>query len=192
MQYENPKLAPGSLVVVQDFVNTLNAERGTEELGSAEEARAWLLKRGLLQGSATVTESEFRRLIEFRESLRDVLAAHNPGPSEESAEAARDLNELARSTTLVVTFENDGDARLMPVSVGDEDVSHAIGAILAIVFRATVDGTWRRLKACRSESCRWVFYDHTKNRSGTWCVMEVCGSRAKMRSYRRRSVTKPG
>jgi predicted RNA-binding Zn ribbon-like protein len=47
-------------------------------------------------------------------------------------------------------------------------------------------GTWDRLKACRQETCRWAFYDNTKNRSGVWCTMEVCGNRAKARSYRER------
>lgn len=191
MQQGNSKPAPGSLVVVQDFVNTLNSERGIEKLGSAEEARAWLVGYGLLHESATVTAHEFLHLVEFRERLRDVLAAHSAGPGEKNAEATEDLNRLAQSTTLGVAFETDGEARLVPTPVGREDVSHAIGAILVVVLRATFEGTWRRLKACRSESCRWVFYDTSKNRSGTWCVMEVCGSRAKMRSYRRRSATKP-
>jgi predicted RNA-binding Zn ribbon-like protein len=50
--------------------------------------------------------------------------------------------------------------------------------------------TWDRLKACRLDDCQWVFYDHSKNRSRTWCSMRVCGNRAKARAYRerRRSV----
>jgi predicted RNA-binding Zn ribbon-like protein len=46
--------------------------------------------------------------------------------------------------------------------------------------------TWARLKACRSDTCRWAFYDHSKNRSGHWCSMEVCGARHKAREYRAR------
>ena len=46
------------------------------------------------------------------------------------------------------------------------------------------DGTWRRLKACREDTCQWAFYDRSKNRSGTWCSMAVCGNRAKARAYR--------
>ncbi|HEV2869799.1 MAG TPA: CGNR zinc finger domain-containing protein, partial [Actinomycetota bacterium] len=30
------------------------------------------------------------------------------------------------------------------------------------------------------------FYDHSTNRSGTWCTMSVCGNRRKARAYRRR------
>ena len=45
---------------------------------------------------------------------------------------------------------------------------------------------WKRLKACRLHTCEWAFYDHTKNRSGAWCNMAVCGNRAKARAYRER------
>jgi predicted RNA-binding Zn ribbon-like protein len=48
------------------------------------------------------------------------------------------------------------------------------------------DGTWKRLKACRNHGCRWAFYDYSKNRSGSWCSMQLCGNRTKTRSYRRR------
>ncbi|HEX6654657.1 MAG TPA: CGNR zinc finger domain-containing protein, partial [Candidatus Limnocylindria bacterium] len=30
------------------------------------------------------------------------------------------------------------------------------------------------------------FFDRSRNRSGTWCTMAVCGSRMKSRSYRSR------
>ncbi|HKC76276.1 MAG TPA: CGNR zinc finger domain-containing protein [Chloroflexota bacterium] len=43
-----------------------------------------------------------------------------------------------------------------------------------------------RLKICRNETCRWAFYDYSKNRSGAWCTMAVCGSRSKARTYRQR------
>ena len=60
------------------------------------------------------------------------------------------------------------------------------GIPTAIVQRAIVDGTWARLKACRWDTCQWAFYDTSKNRSGSWCSMAVCGNRAKAAAYRRR------
>jgi predicted RNA-binding Zn ribbon-like protein len=49
-----------------------------------------------------------------------------------------------------------------------------------------VDGTWPRFKTCRNDECRWAFYDHSKNRSGTWCTMADCGDKLKARAYRQR------
>ena len=41
----------------------------------------------------------------------------------------------------------------------------------------------RRLKTCPASNCGWVFVDTTKNGTRRWCDMQVCGSRAKTRSY---------
>jgi len=49
-----------------------------------------------------------------------------------------------------------------------------------------VDGSWQRLKACRSDTCRWAFVDHARNRSRQWCSMSVCGNREKARVFRER------
>ena len=51
-------------------------------------------------------------------------------------------------------------------------------------FEAIASGTWSRLKCCRNHACRWAFYDDSKNRSATWCSMQICGNRAKTRTYR--------
>jgi predicted RNA-binding Zn ribbon-like protein len=48
------------------------------------------------------------------------------------------------------------------------------------------DGTFARLKSCRNHDCRWAFYDYSKNRSASWCSMQLCGNRTKTRAYRRR------
>ncbi|MGH3665303.1 MAG: CGNR zinc finger domain-containing protein [Egibacteraceae bacterium] len=54
------------------------------------------------------------------------------------------------------------------------------------------DGTWARLKSCANDSCRWLFYDRSKNRSGKWCTMNVCGDILNARAYRaRRRSTAP-
>ena len=49
------------------------------------------------------------------------------------------------------------------------------------------DRTWARLKACPAEDCQWAFYDHSRNRSGTWCEIGKCGNRAKARRFRERN-----
>ena len=57
---------------------------------------------------------------------------------------------------------------------------------MAIVAAAVEHGRWARLKACPREECEWAFYDRSKNRSGRWCQMEVCGNIEKARAFRRR------
>jgi predicted RNA-binding Zn ribbon-like protein len=65
-------------------------------------------------------------------------------------------------------------------------VNGALGVVLAITARAMVDGSWSRLKVCPGEDCGWAFYDHSRNQTGRWCSMSVCGGRAKARAHYRR------
>ncbi|WP_091089634.1 CGNR zinc finger domain-containing protein [Micromonospora nigra] len=39
--------------------------------------------------------------------------------------------------------------------------------------------------------CRWVFYDHARNRTGVWCRMAECGNRRKVREHRSRQKSTP-
>ena len=69
-------------------------------------------------------------------------------------------------------------------------VSNLLGflaTLLVPVAEASRDGSWQRVKACRAGDCLWAFYDRSRNRSGVWCNMAVCGNRAKVRTYRQRS-----
>ena len=52
-----------------------------------------------------------------------------------------------------------------------------LGAVLTLIAEAMRDGHWQRMKACRNPACRWVFYDHSRNRTGIWCSMRICGNR---------------
>jgi predicted RNA-binding Zn ribbon-like protein len=172
--------APGQLERVREFVNTLDVEAGTEALGSPAALGQWLAERGL--GPVRATREDLRRAVELREALRAVLLAHTnrlPVP----APAAAALDQAARRARLRLRFGDGATAVLEPEAAG---VAGALGRLLAIVSGAIADGTWQRLKACREDSCEWAFYDHTKNRSGAWCTMDVCGNRAKARAYRER------
>ena len=179
--WDNPKPAPEPLALVQDFVNTRNYLQGGDLLRTVEEATARLAERGLLEEGERIGEAERRYLVDFREELRRLLLAHNGVPGED----AGGLDELVSSATLRVRFGPDGRPSLEPAARGGP-AERIVGRLLAEVIRAEAEGKWSRLKACRNEGCRWAFYDASKNRSGSWCNMQVCGSRHKMRTYRER------
>lgn len=176
--------APGALALVQAFVNTIEFEQNgqhQEELRTPDDLRAWLHTHGLLEDSGAPDERDLRRARDVREALRALLLANN-GASIDAAAVAT-LNHAADAACLVVRFGPDGHSRLEPSVPG---VAGALGRLLAIVNTAMTDGTWPRLKACRSHTCQWAFYDTSKNRSGAWCNMAVCGCRSKARTYRQR------
>ena len=172
-------IAPGELELVRQFLNTIDIEDGVEEIGTPDTLAAWLASHGLGNGYEP-EDGEVRRAIAMRESLRAFALANNGEPLPEGAVPT--LNSIAGQAQLLVRFDEHG-AALEPAGQGTEA---ALGELLAIVFRSMADGTWSRLKACRADTCQWAFYDRSKNRSGTWCSMAVCGNRAKARSYRER------
>lgn len=45
-----------------------------------------------------------------------------------------------------------------------------------------------RVKLCPGHHCGWVFLDETKNARRKWCLMEVCGNRAKSTRHYARKV----
>jgi predicted RNA-binding Zn ribbon-like protein len=167
---------------MQGFVNTRNIMRGYDLLEDIEGAVAWLVEHGLLDGGVRLTEGERDHLVGFREGLRGLLLSHNGG---RAGGDAGTLNEMAEDALLRVRFDGDGTPGLLPAGSG-EAVGGVTARLLVAAVGAASEGTWRRLKVCRNEGCLWAFYDGSKNRSSSWCTMEVCGSRAKMRAYRRR------
>ena len=177
--------APGPLALVQAFVNTREAERHWEALPNPESLRSWLRRRGLLTDGGTIEDSDVVRARDVREALRALLAA-NTGMAEVD-EAIRTLNRAAGKAGLTVRFGPNGRAALSPTAGG---VDGALGKVLAAVYAGMEEGTWGRLKACRNQGCAWAFYDRSKNRSGRWCSMDVCGNRTKTRAYRRRTSTR--
>ena len=181
MDRSSPKPAPGPLSLVQDFINTRNYLRGGDLLEDAEAATTWLAGRGLLGEGERIEEAERRLLITFREGLRSLLLARNGGAPPD----LELLDNLAAPAALRVRFGPDGRPAIEPGSEGDP-AERVVARLLAVVMQAEEKGTWERLKACRNEDCKWAFYDASKNRSGSWCNMSICGARHKMRAYRKR------
>ena len=175
------KQAPGALALVQQFVNTYDVEDGVDQLGEPERLRAWLSGRGLLGADERLGAADLQRAVEVREALRAVLLANAGAPLDPGA--VETLNRASRNSRLLVRFGPEGRTTLEPEPLG---VEGAIGRLLATVHGSMVDGTWSRFKACLNDECRWAYYDHSKNRSGRWCTMDVCGNAMKARSYRRR------
>jgi predicted RNA-binding Zn ribbon-like protein len=179
--------APGELELVRQFVNTLDVEEGTDELDGPHSLLDWFSGMGLIDDEAIADEEDLKRTLALRGGIRSLLLANN-GEGIEPANL-RELNRVAGSVCLRVRCDEDAVATLGPESSG---VSAALGRILAAVVRATEEGIWGRLKICSNDACQWAFYDRSRNRSGKWCTMEVCGNRMKARAFRQRQGTGEG
>jgi predicted RNA-binding Zn ribbon-like protein len=175
---ENPSAAPGALELVRSFVNTLDIEAGTDRLATREGARRWLEAQGL-RLSAAPRAAALRKLVGLREAIREAAAAR--GTRAEAA-AAASLDALGRAHPVTVRLS----ASPIPFAIGRTGIEGFIEHLFGVLATAAIDGTWERLKVCPNDDCRWLFYDHSRNHSRSWCSMEICGARSKMRTYRAR------
>ncbi len=172
--------APGELELVRQFVNTYDVEAREEDLGTATDLAAWLVARGLLPAGRRLDDRDLATARALRDALRDVLAA-NAGHGDVAA-ARRRLDRLAARYPMRMRL--NGGARLEPSS--GSGVAPAVSGLLATIYDAMRVGTWERLKVCRNDECQWAFYDHSRNHSGAWCTMAICGNRMKGRAFRTR------
>lgn len=174
--------APGRLRLVQAFLNTLDVDEDVELLGSPEAAARCFRAFGVLGDEEALSDADVARARVFREALRGLAYAHN-GHEEALTEARATLGEESERLRLAVHLDEAGDTALRATGSG---IDATLGAFLAIVHEARLEGTWERIKACPEETCRWAFYDSSRNRSGRWCGT-TCGNRAKVRAYRARN-----
>ncbi len=174
--------APGELELVREFVNSVEIEDTSDPLAGDDGLPRWCERTGLCRGADEQALSELRL---FREALRGVLEA-NAGEGE-PGERWQGVEPFARRAGYRMYITAAGVPALRPEGAG---VDAAIAAVLAIAYEAIRQGTWPRLKACRKHSCRWAFYDKSKNGSGAWCSMRVCGNRVKAQRRRVREKRK--
>jgi len=170
-----------NLELIRDFVNTADLEGGEDMLATTRDLQYWLVFHGLAELRDRATARDLEAALELRESIRELLRAHT-GIDADRERASATLDGVSRRVRLEVRF-GDGAIRFVPAGSG---VAGGLGRVLAAVGEAMADGSWARLKACRSDTCRWAFVDNARNLSRQWCDMAVCGNRAKARAFRQR------
>ncbi|ONI86450.1 hypothetical protein ALI144C_11055 [Actinosynnema sp. ALI-1.44] len=178
------------LDLVCRFVNTrgilADNPHAREEIDTPDTLTAWWEKQGFTDiGTADedVTEAHV-----MREGLRALLAKHNDaaGPEDEGALAA--MRTLAVELRLQADPDDDV-AFLRPAETGTARTG--LAWLLVAVTLGRADGSWPRAKVCADLNCREAFRDTTRNRSRTWCSMQVCGARAKQRTFATRHRAHP-
>jgi len=163
-----------------DFVNTHDLEEETDAIAEPALLRTWIAEHAG-EHLPDVDEDDHRRLLELRESLRALLRTNNGGEAGEAE--LRALRDAAGRSRYRLSFDPAGRLSLAPARA---DLSGFEARLLLAIERLQCEEAWPRLKACTDEGCQWAFYDTTRNRSRTWCSMDVCGNREKTKRYRQR------
>ena len=155
----------GPLQLIQAFANPLGASPGPDELGTREEAAAWLRTAELLPAEAGLSNSEHAALLRLRESIRDVLAAR-AGGREDAAAAARLTRALADGR-LVLTVDPASAVQL--ASAARASYPNLVAAVAIAVAGSAASGAWLRFKSCSAAHCGQAFYDESGSAAARHC-----------------------
>jgi predicted RNA-binding Zn ribbon-like protein len=125
-------------------------------------------------------EMVVRAALDHRDAIRAVfsaLAAGQPPPAERVAIVmAAYADAVASSSTTLTPAGATIDWTGMHLRRLLHPIDYDAGRLL-------LSGDARLVKEC--DGCPWLFLDRSRNHSRRWCDMQVCGSRSKMRRYRR-------
>ena len=171
------RTAPGDLELVRRFCNSFVRESGAERFATGAGFDRWLRSEGRAATEPTV--AELARVIAFRDAVHAITVANSQ--RELAIGAWADIADLIADVTFSLRARGDG---LDLVAKSRSATAVFLGELALICRRAQDDGSLRRLKSC--VHCEWTIYDASKNQSGRWCSMNVCGGRHNARTYRQR------
>ncbi|MFD7316348.1 CGNR zinc finger domain-containing protein [Streptomyces sp. NPDC059883] len=192
--------APAGLALVQELINTraisdyapdLLADRETAERWLAGAAGEWTRIHGLGSPDCTLSPSDPRALRDLRESFERLLTTPPPAPDTDPAPGAAPRPVLVpgtaprpvRGVTVRLAPDEQGQVQLLPVGRGRGWLESALWSETLLAQRA---GTWPRLKICRNGECGSAFYDTSRNNSGVWHDVRICGNAVNLRASRQR------
>jgi predicted RNA-binding Zn ribbon-like protein len=140
---------------------------------------AWL-RRKMPDQFNEAAKSSFRRAMHLHAALRSLQAANSGMRTGEDIAASREtLNRLISRYRIRPRLDLDGQ-----FSLATEAPTDPIAALILMLLDALQSGLWKRFKLCYEPTCRASYYDASKPGAKTWCSMDICGSRNKMKRYR--------
>jgi predicted RNA-binding Zn ribbon-like protein len=170
--------APGGLALAQGLLNTRQTASGAIDL---------------LTDDATAQQWLTDGLAEWGERTGSEVAA----VSASAAELAALRSDVRRyiegerfqvDVPITIVSTDDGELRTQPTGVGIGWVASAVWGGILVAQQAD---RLKRLKLCRNEFCGSAFYDRSKNNSGVWHDVHVCGNIANLRASRARRRAAP-
>ena len=187
--------APGALGLVQDLLNTAQAGHEPDLLADVASARAWLREATAEWSAATgrpgpevvLDAGDLQELRVFRDGLREVTGRTGPhqvtGRADGAAPGAGPAAPVLHTGAAVLELGSDGSVRLRPEQTGQQEL---LALVLAALYEGQHAGTSHRLKNCRNSRCRVAFYARSRNASGVWHSVRVCGNAINLRAHRER------
>jgi predicted RNA-binding Zn ribbon-like protein len=172
-----------------DFVNTRRERwrRGVETLVTPEDLATWLVRAGVMDASATVSQKVLAQAVDLREAIDTLLVGAIDGMPVASTEAITLIDDwlVFAGVRPQLVAGTDG-APLLTERAAADSPRRALGTIA--LDAATMLGTDQRsrIRICASDTCSGRFFDRSPAGRRRWCSMRTCGNEAKARRHRQR------
>ncbi|TDC40406.1 zf-CGNR multi-domain protein [Micromonospora sp. 15K316] len=174
---------PPAVRLVRDFVNTYEPQVDEESLTTPDRLRDWFAERQLIPTDTRLGPADLALAVTIREGLRAVLLGHAGHRADPTAVAR--LDEALAAVPVRVTLAGGGPHLH---AADDTAAARALAQVVDAIRQCAQDQTWARLKVCDRDTCRWAYYDASRNQARRWCSMAGCGNYVKMRrAYAARS-----
>jgi predicted RNA-binding Zn ribbon-like protein len=172
-----------------DFVNTHRERwrRGVETLVTPEDLATWLVRAGVMEASAPVTQKVLAQAIDLREAIDALLVGAIDGGAAAPIEAITLIDDwLVFAGVRPQLVADPGGVPLLTERAASDSPRRALGTIA--LDAATMLGTDQRsrIRICASETCSGRFFDRSPAGRRRWCSMRTCGNEAKARRHRQR------
>jgi predicted RNA-binding Zn ribbon-like protein len=184
-----------------DFTNTVSRRmdpaNNRERLTQYGRLVSWSQQAGLLTakdaerlraeagGRPRAAIAALRRAVALREAIFDLFVSIARGKRPPAA-ALDTVNGALPGALASLRVGPERDGFGWRFAHDDTDLA----PMLAPIVRATADlltgADLARVRECGSDTCFWLFLDHSKNGTRRWCDMKVCGNRAKARRHYQR------
>lgn len=152
-----------------------------DRLNEEEWVEQFLARYGIEHPVSRTRHSQLRKLREVLRKIVEQITAKNSI----SDSALNVLNDFLEPSTLQYKV-----VRSQAGSFERQNIATKPGAPAATIasdfVKLLVDGDWRRLRICANDTCRWAFYDESRNRTRIWCDSTRCGNVMKVRRFRER------
>jgi predicted RNA-binding Zn ribbon-like protein len=190
---------------VLDLVNTLDnrfrTEGPTELLPDYAALLRFMEQSGLL-GAAQARALERRagdididRAVDSARELREAAASVLYAIAEGSDPPPADLRKLARHLQsarqrqeLVLSPTAQGVKFAWEWGSSQTEADLPVWILSQQASALLTSDALSRLRACGSDTCRWLFLDTSKNHTRRWCDMKLCGNRMKARRFQARRM----
>jgi predicted RNA-binding Zn ribbon-like protein len=172
-----------------DFVNTFRERwrRGVETLVTPGDLAAWLVRAGVMDAPAPVTDTVLQQARDLREAIDALVVAAIAGaPAPNEAITLVDDWLVFAGARPQLVADPAGGAPLLAERAAADSPRRALGMIALDAARMLGTAERSRIRICASETCSGRFFDRSPAGRRRWCSMRTCGNEAKARRHRER------